>query len=197
MGLIYLDPPFNSNQNYNVLFSERDGAQSVAQIKAFSDTWRWDQAAAQAFQHTVDGGGKVSQVMQAFRMFLGTSNMLAYLSMMAPRLVELRRVLKATGTIYLHCDPTASHYLKVLMDAVFGPDHFRNEISWTRSNPKSLSTTNLPNSRDIILRYSKSDQCTFNKIFGEHDPKYVDKAYKYADEKGRYRLLPLLNPNDD
>src|SRR6266540_7196034 len=120
--LVYLDPPFKSNQDYNVLFAEQDGSRSAAQIKAFEDTWRWDQAAAAAYEEVVERGGRVSQVMQAFRTFLGTgdsskgSDMLAYLAMMAPRLLELRRVLKPTGSIYLHCDPTASHYLKLLMD---------------------------------------------------------------------------------
>lgn len=116
VDLVYLDPPFNSNASYNVLFAEHEGTRSAAQIKAFEDTWRWDQAAANAYQEVVEAGGKVSQVMQAFRTFFGDSDMLAYLAMMAPRLVELRRVLKPTGSIYLHCDPTASHYLKLLMD---------------------------------------------------------------------------------
>ena len=120
VDLIYLDPPFNSNQSYNVLFAEQDGSRSAAQIKAFGDTWRWDQSAAAAYEEVVERGGKVSEAMQAFRKFLGHNDMLAYLAMMAPRLVELRRVLKPTGSIYVHCDPTASHYLKLLMDAVFG-----------------------------------------------------------------------------
>jgi len=116
VDLVYLDPPFNSNATYNVLFAEQNGSPAPAQIKAFEDTWHWDQIAAEAYQETVEAGGKVSQAMQAFRQFLGDSDMLAYLAMMAPRLVELRRVLKDTGSIYLHCDPTASHYLIVLMD---------------------------------------------------------------------------------
>src|ERR1035438_7789865 len=106
VDLIYLDPPFNSNQDYNVLFAEQDGSRSAAQIQAFADTWQWDNAAAEAYQEVVESGGAVSQAMQAFRTFLGENNMLAYLSMMAPRLTELRRVLRSTGTIYLHCDPT-------------------------------------------------------------------------------------------
>ena len=113
VDLVYLDPPFNSAQDYNVLFQERDGARAAAQIKAFGDTWTWDQEAARQYQDIVERGGRVSDAMQAFRTFLGENDMLAYLSMMAPRLVELRRVLKSTGSIYLHCDPTASHYLKM------------------------------------------------------------------------------------
>ncbi|MDQ7839397.1 MAG: DNA methyltransferase [bacterium] len=197
VDLVYLDPPFNSNASYNVLFAERDGTQAASQIKAFEDTWRWDEGAARAFEEVVESDGRVSQAMQAFRAFLGESDMLAYLAMMAPRLLELRRVLKPTGSIYLHCDPTASHYLKILMDGVFGPQNFRNEISWRRSNPKSLHKVNFPNCRDVILRYSKSDHVTFHMVYAEHDPDYVEKAYRHHDSHGRYRLLPLLNPNDD
>ena len=122
VDLVYLDPPFNSNANYNVLFAEQDGAQAAAQIKAFEDTWTWDDAAAARLRGSRRARRQGRrEAMQAFRTFLGDSDMLAYLAMMAPRLVELRRVLKPTGSIYLHCDPTASHYLKMLMDAVFGP----------------------------------------------------------------------------
>jgi len=120
VDLIYLDPPFKSNQDYNVLFAEH-GTRSAAQIKAFEDTWHWDETAAGAYQEIVETGGRVAVVMLAFKTFLGDSDMMAYLSMMAPRLVELQRVLKTTGSLYLHCDPTASHYLKMLLDAVFGP----------------------------------------------------------------------------
>ena len=137
IDLVYLDPPFKSNQDYNVLFAEQDGTRSAAQMKAFDDTWRWDQAASQAYHAVVERGGKVSQALQAFRMYLGESDMLAYLCMMAPRLVELQRVLKPTGSIYLHCDPTASHYFKMLMDAVFSPVNFVNEIIWKRTTAHS------------------------------------------------------------
>jgi site-specific DNA-methyltransferase (adenine-specific) len=124
--------------------------------------------------------------------------MMAYLAMMAVRLIELHRVLKPTGSLYLHCDPTASHYLKILLDAVFGAENFGNEISWRRSNPKSLSSRNFANCRDIILRYTKTGAALFIPQYGDHDPEYVEKAYRYTDESGKkYRLLPLLNPNDD
>ena len=118
VDLIYLDPPFKSDRDYNVLFAEQDGSRAAAQIKAFGDMWQWDAAAARVYEETVEAGGRVSQVLQAFRGFLGANDMLAYLAMMAPRLVELRRTLKPTGSLYLHCDPTASHYLKILLDAV-------------------------------------------------------------------------------
>jgi hypothetical protein len=118
--------------NYNVLFEEH-GEKAAAQIEAFTDTWEWNTEAAAAYQDVVEEGGEVAKAMVAFRTLVGTSDMLAYLSMMAPRLVELHRKLKPTGSLYLHCDPTASHYLKLLLDAVFGPERFRNEIIWRRT----------------------------------------------------------------
>jgi site-specific DNA-methyltransferase (adenine-specific) len=123
--------------------------------------------------------------------------MMAYLTMMAIRLMEMRRVLKPTGTLYLHCDPTAGHYLKVLLDAIFGPANYRNEIVWKRSNPKSHASTNFPACTDTILRYSKSAKAVFCQPYEAHDPDYVESAYRYRDDRGVYRLLPLLNPNDD
>jgi len=134
VDLVYLDPPFNSRQGYNVLFAEKDGTRSASQIMAFEDTWEWNQESARAYEQVVESGGRVAQVMIAFHTFLGGSDMMAYLAMMAPRLIELGRVLKETGSIYLHCDPTASHYLKMLMDAVFSPWCFRSEIVWKRSS---------------------------------------------------------------
>jgi len=151
VNLVYLDPPFKSDQNYNVLFAAKDGHQAAAQIQAFEDAWHWDEAAARQFEETVEQGGKVSEVLQAFRLFLGTNDMFAYLSMMAPRLVELRRVLKDTGSLYLHCDPTASHYLKFLLDAVFAPEHFLNEIVWLRSNAHNFKTRFWPRQQDVVL----------------------------------------------
>lgn len=131
VDLVYLDPPFKSDADYNVLFAEHDGTQAAAQIRAFEDTWTWDTQAAAAFEEALRSGHhRVPQAMQAFRSFLGESDMLAYLSMMAPRLIELHRVLKETGSIYLHCDPTASHYLKMLMDGVFGARNFLNNVVW-------------------------------------------------------------------
>jgi len=134
VDLVYLDPPFNSNANYNVLFAQKDGSQSSAQIQAFEDTWQWDQNAIQTYTREVEKGGPVADALRAFNLILGDSNMMAYLTMMAPRLQELRRVLKPTGSLYLHCDPTASHYLKVLLDMVFGAENFRNEITWKRTS---------------------------------------------------------------
>ncbi len=200
VDLVYLDPPFNSNANYNVLFAERDGTQAASQIKAFEDTWRWDEGAARAFQEVVETGGRVSQAMQAFRTFLGDTDMLAYLAMMAPRLMELRRVLKPTGSIYLHCDPTASHYLKMLMDAVFGIANFKNEIPWKRTVPKSdfrQGATNFPRVHDVLLYYVRDDasEPTFHQPLAPLSQEYIDSHYSLRDPDGRrYQLTSLAAP---
>src|SRR5664279_4858981 len=153
VDLIYLDPPFKSNQNYNVLFKEQDGTRAASQIQAFKDTWTWDQEDEAVYADLVTTGGKVADVMQAFRTFLGPCDMLAYLVMMAPRLVELRRVLKPTGSIYLHCDQAASHYLKLLMDAVFGPENFHSEVIWKRTSGHSDAKRQFGNQTDSLLFY--------------------------------------------
>jgi site-specific DNA-methyltransferase (adenine-specific) len=199
VDLIYLDPPFNSNRSYNVLFREANGTAADSQITAFDDSWHWGQSAEQTLREIETGAAPhIVEMMQAIVRFVGRNDVTAYLVMMTVRLIELHRVLKPTGSLYLHCDPTASHYLKVVMDTIFGKGNFRNEISWRRSNPKSLHKTNFANCRDVILRFSKSSEAVFNKIFAEHDLEYVNKAYRYTDQDGRrYRLLPLLNPNDD
>jgi DNA modification methylase len=199
VDLIYLDPPFNSNQSYNVLFQEKDGTGAASQFKAFEDTWEWNQAAAAAYEEVVEGGGKVSDVMQAFRRFLGTNDMLAYLTMMAPRLVDLRRVMRTTGSIYLHCDPTASHYIKLLMDAVFGPQCFRSEIIWKRSSAHSDTKQGRRQHgriHDVLLFYTKSDSWTWNPQYTPYDDEYVEQFYRHV-EKGTgrlYRLGDLTGP---
>lgn len=185
VDLVYLDPPFNSNASYNVLFAERDGTKAASQIKAFEDTWEWDETAARAYEEIVEGGGRTSQAMQAFRTFLGESDMMAYLAMMAPRLVELQRVLKPNGSIYLHCDPTASHYLKMLLDATFGPENFKNEIIWKRTTSHSSAKKYAP-IHDVILYYSRSNKPpVWNQPKIAHDPAYLDKYYRYDDGDGR------------
>jgi len=155
VDLVYLDPPFKSNQNYNVLFKEKNGNQAASQIRAFEDTWTWSQDDEEVFADIVTKGGKVADCLQAFRTFLGPCDMLAYLVMMAPRLVELRRVMKQTASIYLHCDQTASHYLKILMDAIFGPANFKNEIDWVRTNAHNFRSRHFQRICDILLFYTK------------------------------------------
>ena len=164
VDLVYLDPPFNSNATYNVLFAEQDGTQAAAQINAFEDTWRWDQGAERAYQETVETGGDVARALLAFRTLLGESNMMAYLAMMAPRLVELRRVLKPTGSIYLHCDPTASHYLKLLMDAVFGPRELpeRDHLEADQRAQRHQQDASAQRSTTSLLFYARSRRDTWN-----------------------------------
>jgi DNA modification methylase len=201
VDLVYLDPPFNSNADYNVLFSEH-GEKAAAQVRAFTDTWEWNTDARAAYEETVEAGGKTADTMRAFRTMLGASDMLAYLSMMAPRLIELRRVLKPTGSLYLHCDPTASAYLRVLLDAIFDPRNFHNEVIWQRTTAKSLMTKRLPNSHDLILGYGKGPQTTWNEaaVFRPYDPEDLDdkteSKYGARDANGRrYTLGDLTNPN--
>lgn len=184
VDLVYLDPPFNSNASYNVLFAERDGTQAAAQIKAFEDTWKWDEGAARAFEEVVERCGRTSQVMQAFRAFFGESDMMAYLAMMAPRLVELRRVLRSTGSLYLHCDPTASHYLKMLLDATIGPERFLNEIVWKRTSAHSSAKRYGP-VHDVLLFYGKTDAYRWNRIFQPYDPEYLETFFDQHDSDGR------------
>ncbi len=197
VDLVYLDPPFNSNQDYNVLFKERDGTRSAAQVKAFKDTWYWDEEASRAYHETVARGGRVSDFLQAFHTFLGFNDMLAYLSMMAERLLELRRVLKDTGSIYLHCDPTASHYLKLLMDAVFGPTSFRNEITWKRYSGHGNVSRRFGSVHDIILFYAKGERSTWNPQYTEYDQEYVEGYFTQIEpETGRrYASQNATNPN--
>jgi len=197
VDLIYLDPPFNSDRNYNILFSSPKGQSSEAQITAFQDSWHWGEQSEREFGEIVRGSNThVSEIMQSLRRFLGENDLMAYTTMLANRLLELHRVLKPTGSLYLHCDPTASHYLKIILDGVFGKENYRNEISWLRSQPKNHSTINFPNCRDIILRYTKTEKAKFIKVYGKYNQTYLDNFYKYTDKDGRkYRLGDITNPN--
>ena len=198
VDLIYLDPPFNSNRDYNAFFAPPKDGGTSAQITAFEDTWHWGEQAQREFDELLRNpeGGSVSDILAALRQFLGDNDMMAYLVMMASRLVELRRVLKDTGSLYLHCDPTASHYLKIVLDGIFGPVNFRNELIWKRSQPKSHVKINFPTTHDVILRYAKTDLALFNKIYTEYNQEYINKFYRHKDADGRlYQLADLTNPN--
>ncbi|MCX5888516.1 MAG: DNA methyltransferase [Deltaproteobacteria bacterium] len=185
VDLIYLDPPFNSSATYNVLFSEKTAEKSAAQITAFEDTWHWGPEAAGAYHEVVTAGPrKLADLLQALNSFLGQNDMMAYLTMMAVRLVEMHRVLKPTGSIYLHCDPTASHYIKLLLDAIFSPKNFRNEINWKRTSAHSSAKRYGP-VHDIIFFYSKTDSYLWNPQFTEHGEKYVKSHYTQVDPDGR------------
>ncbi len=187
VDLIYLDPPFNSNRSYNVLFKEETGAASPAQIEAFEDTWNWA-GAAESYDEIIRGPHQdVARILKALVEGLGHNEVTAYLTMMGIRLVELRRVLKPTGSIYLHCDPTASHYLKVLMDAVFKPQNFVNEIIWKRTSAHSdarQGSKHFGRTHDVILHYGEASR-TWNPQFVPYEQEYVDTYYKFVDESGR------------
>lgn len=201
VDLVYLDPPFNSNADYNMLFHEQDGTRTAAQIQAFTDTWEWNQESARAFEEVVEAGGDVSRTMRAFRTMVGESDMLAYISMMAPRLIELRRTLRPTGSLYLHCDPTASHYLKLLLDAVFGPDHFVNELVWHyRKWPTGKYA--FQRNHDVLLFYARSPtrERTFNQLFMERAASTLKRFGKARIVSGRDeagRRLPSQMAEDD
>jgi adenine specific DNA methylase Mod len=192
VDLIYLDPPFNSNASYNVLFKGPAGTDSAAQIEAFDDTWHWNDSAEEAFGDVVRGRNAAAATMlRAIRAFLGDNDMMAYLAMMAVRLIELHRVLKPTGSLYLHCDPTASHYLKVLLDAVFGAKGFNSEIIWKRSSAHSDTKQGKKNHghiHDTILYYTKSKTWTWNEVFTPYADEYTGRDYALIDEESGRRF---------
>ena len=196
MDLVYLDPPFNSAQNYNAFFQEKDGTSAAAQIQAFKDTWEWSHESRAAYDDLSLRTDKLGGVMRAFMEILGPNDMMAYLAMMAPRLVELRRALKPTGSIYLHCDPTASHYLKLLLDAAFGKENYRSEIVWKRTTTHNDSKRWSDNT-DTIFFYTKADTFTWNPPFDQYGEDYVADKYRHDDGDGRgaYRLDNMTSPN--
>ena len=152
VDLIYLDPPFNSNANYNILFSNAADSGEKAQYRAFNDTWHWDAAAAERFIQFRDAVGRPAHAaVVGLHRVLGESGMLAYITYMAERLEHMRRLLKPTGSIYLHCDPTASHYLKVVMDAVFGVKNFRREIIWNLSSRERADSVVSPHDLAVLI----------------------------------------------
>ena len=208
VDLIYLDPPFNSKRDYNLLFKtpkppkkadgkvapkaeEPQAEYADASITAFEDTWHWGQQAEDEFREILKcGNTDVAELMQALRAFLKENDMMAYLVMMCNRLLELHRVLKPTGSLYLHCDPTASHYLKLVLDGVFGPENFLNEIIWKRTGAHGGAKRWGP-IHDSIFLYSKSSEYHWNKTFEAYDEKYVRDFYRFEDKDGRYRLVTL------
>ena len=196
VDLIYLDPPFNSNRNYNVLFKSESGADSEAQITAFEDTWHWGETAEATYRELIaDAPEKTSTAVEALMNLIDRNQMMAYLVMMAARLVELHRVLKPTGSLYLHCDPTASHYLKILLDAIFGSENFRNEIVWKRTSAHNNTTTGFGRIHDVIFYYAKDiKEVYFTPVFVAYSEHYLKSEFK-QDENGRwYKLENLTAP---
>lgn len=195
VDLIYLDPPFNSNANYNVLYGTKRGGPSQAQSHAFEDTWKWGPDAKRALDQTAERHLEAGALLDAFEKVFPGSDMMAYLAMMAVRLIEMRRVLKPTGSVYLHCDPTASHYLKVLLDAIFGPPRFVNEIIWKRYGAHNDSAT-YGRVHDTLLFYSKSDEVVFNKQYEPYSAEYIEERFRFSDPDGRrWAEQNLASPN--
>jgi DNA modification methylase len=187
VDLIYLDPPFNSNRSYNVLFKDESGQEMTSQIKAFEDTWHWVQSTEETLHSLINH--RAGEMLSALCQFMGKNQMTAYLVMMTVRLIELHRVLKSTGSLYLHCDPTSSHYLKIVLDCIFGFENFRSEITWKRTsahNDAKQGRKQYGNIRDIIFFYTKTNDWKWNWVFTPYDSDYIKNSYSNVDDKGRF-----------
>ena len=191
IDLIYLDPPFNSKANYNVIFKTPKKEDSPSQIQAFEDTWKWNSVTEFELHQLFGAEPKLAELMKGLELIIGKNDLLAYLVMMAIRLRELHRVLKDTGSLYLHCDPTASHYLKLILDSVFGMYNFKNEIIWKRSNAHS-DGKKYGSIHDTILFYTKSTKYTWNVVYSPYSKEYVNEAYSYEDGKGKFQPVSLI-----
>ncbi len=195
VDLIYLDPPFNSNRSYNVLFKDESGRDSEAQITAFEDSWHWGRSTEDLYHELLnDAPDRIARVLAALIESLGRTNQIcAYLVMMAARLIELHRALKPSGSLYLHCDDSASHYLKLILDTIFGPENYRNEIIWKRTyahnDPRRYGRIT-----DTIFFYTKTDDFTWNIQYTPYSEKYIDDFYRFEDERGRFRVVTLTGP---
>jgi len=210
VDLIYLDPPFKSNRDYNVLFKEKDGTEAASQIMAFTDTWSWGQDDILLYESLIVDPVVPERLRNTLKAMFALlcpagagTDMMSYIVMMAPRLLEMRRVMKPTASIYLHCDPAASHYLKLLMDGIFGPENFRNEISWKRSsahNDAKQGRKQYGNIRDTVFFYTKTDKWNWNWQYTPYNKSYVEKNYRHKSNTGRlYRLdnLTAAKPGGD
>lgn len=199
VDLVYLDPPFNSKRDYNLLFKTPKGHQSDAQITAFEDSWHWGEQAEREFNEILrQSSTNVAELLQALRSFLGENDMMAYVVMMANRLLQLHRVLKPSGSLYLHCDPTASHYLKLVLDGVFGKEFFINEVIWKRygsHNDHGQGSTHFGRTHDVILFYSKTENRQWNQLFMPLSQEYIESTYRGVETDGRrFATTPLTGP---
>ncbi len=210
IDLIYLDPPFNSNRSYNILFKDESGFDSEAQITAFDDSWHWGDSAEETFYELVQKSSpKIASMIGSFRQFIGTNQMMAYLVMMTTRLIELHRILKPTGSLYLHCDPTASHYLKIILDTIFNQENFINEIAWCYASG-GVSKRYFGRKHEVIFFYAKSKDYKFNTQFRPYSEgtlergltdykKRLNEKYELHDEGAIMNdwwedITPLLSP---
>lgn len=196
INLVYLDPPFNSKKDYNLLFKTPKGHDSDAQISAFDDTWHWGEQAEREFSELLhQENTDISEMIQSMRRFLKESDMMAYLVMMANRLLELHRVLKPNGSLYLHCDPTASHYLKIVLDTVFGAENFRNEIVWKRASAHN-DPNKYGNVHDVIFFYSKTKNYVWNSQYTPYSQEYLDAEWNELPSGRRYKVENMLDPQN-
>jgi site-specific DNA-methyltransferase (adenine-specific) len=194
VDLIYLDPPFNSNRSYNILYKDESGLDSTSQIRAFEDTWHWDRNTEEQYRELSAFGNKLSRLLDTLVDVIGRNQMTAYLIMMSARLLELHRILKPTGSLYLHCDSTASHYLKLILDMIFNMNNFQNEIIWKRTSSHSDSKR-FPKITDTLFFYSKSNDFVWNKLYGDYDEKYIKSHYNTVDKNGRrFQYGDLVKP---
>ena len=189
--MIYLDPPFNSNVNYNIILKTKNREDSPSQIQAFEDTWKWGTESEMVYSQILGMGDRVADVIKGLRQAIGENDMMAYLVMMVIRLIELHRVLKDTGSLYLHCDPTANHYLKITLDSIFDPENFRNEIIWKRSTGHPLSIKKFESVTDTILVYCKSNDVYFSSVEQPLDVETIRRDYTNKDEHGYYQNIDL------
>ena len=205
VDLIYLDPPFNSSREYNAIYKDETGRPLPDQIEAFCDLWTLDEGRERAIRHMpvlLREAGVDDEVAEFWKLWMNAlrktqPRLLAYLSYMVERLLQMKVILKANGSIYLHCDPTASHYIKVMMDGIFGHANFKNEIVWRRTNAKGLASTRFASNHDLILYYVRGENALWNPQYEPHDPEYVEKFYRHVEPKTgrRYTLADLTNPN--
>jgi adenine specific DNA methylase Mod len=187
IDLVYLDPPFNSKAQYNLLYETPDNQRETAQRMVFRDTWSWGEEAEFCFRYVLGRGGQIASIVNALTLALNRSDTMAYLVMMAARLIEIHRVLKPTGSLYLHCDPTTSHYLKIILDSIFGPTNYRNEVSWRRTsshNDAKQGRRQYGNVRDVIFFYTATDDWTWNQQYMPYDTEYIDNEYRHQNAAG-------------
>jgi len=201
VDLIYLDPPFNSNRDYNAIYKDETERPLPDQVEAFCDTWTLDEATERSIKQMpvlMREAGVEDSVAEFWRLWMNAlrntqPRLLAYIAYMAERLLAMRPLLRPTGSIYLHCDPTASHYIKVLMDAVFGHGNFQNEVVWKRTSSHNSAKRWGP-IHDSLLFYTKSSKFTWNRVFQAYDQAYIDRSYRLEDNQGRYRLTEITGP---
>jgi adenine specific DNA methylase Mod len=195
VDLVYLDPPFNSGTDYAIASHTQGDGEPETQTLAFEDTWRWGTESENALGEVLERHERLGKFLEVLAASPGKEGLAAYLVMMAVRLVELHRVLKPTGSLYLHCDPTASHYLKVILDQIFGPGKFRSEIVWKRTSAHS-SVKRWGPVHDVILFYTKGEEYTWNPLYQAYEEGYLEREYRFRDNRGKYAPADLTGAGE-